>query len=135
MSKPVYSIHAKMHRTETIVRGEDNSVRVYFLPKPAFEKLNEEEKESVLYDLRSLPRLNLMTNGDVRIASSYLDQYVFAEVEDEGQWTYDGGECEERRRRACKKSMARRASSHAVVDDEPAREPRHDAQPRLDGRG
>jgi hypothetical protein len=93
MTKPIVTTKATVHRSVTLVRGEQQEGEIVFLPKPAFFALNEEERQDVVADIKRLTavRIHVRPHGEIGFCD-YLQQYVTAEFDDQGRWEYDGGE-------------------------------------------
>ncbi len=93
MSTATATITAKMHRTQTLVRGEESTVKIRLVPKPAFFELPEDAQAEALAESKKLTQgsFGVTREGFVHMCSYWLAQYVDVEI-DEGDWNYDGGE-------------------------------------------
>lgn len=88
-------IRAKMHRSETIVKGYEAKVLIRLVPTPKFMKMDKAGQTETSSDAKKLKLsdFSVKNDGEVVLLDTYLSQYFFVEVEDDDSgWEYDEGE-------------------------------------------
>lgn len=95
MATRLPTFHAKIHRSETIVKGYEAKVKILLVPKPAFLKQSPEEQREIAEYAKGLKltSFSVSRDGDVHLLDSYCSQWFTVEIDEgRGAWDYDGGE-------------------------------------------
>jgi DNA primase catalytic subunit len=94
-SKPFHTLSAKVHRTETLVKGYDQKVKLNVLTNTAFDSLSEEKQEEITEDIKNLKITDFSVHSDtghIELKDRGVGEYVYLQVDDSEDWKYDKGE-------------------------------------------